>query len=321
MLLQRNRIRLHLFAALPTVLLCAGCAGFYAYECSGMPGWPGGGSPAGLTCGIAAGLIIAFEMLLWPRKALRRFRLIATKYWMSAHIWLGLASAPLAVLHCGFHLGGWLPTMLMVSFLAAIASGIYGLALQNVLPRWMLRNLPAETIYGQIDFVSARACDDARGMVTAACGPHPDHAVDLADVADTVPEPQPIIVGAVRTVGRTTGRTLQSQRVPDARRDGKTLWEAYDSLAPFLLQGAVAETPVSNAADAGRWFQKLESACSTECQGLIENLQSLYHARRQFDTQRTVHRWLHAWLPLHIGVSIFATVLLVIHTVTSLYYW
>ncbi len=40
-------------------------------------------------CGIIAGGIIAFEMLLWPRKAFRAWRLIATRHWMAAHLWLG----------------------------------------------------------------------------------------------------------------------------------------------------------------------------------------------------------------------------------------
>ena len=50
----------------------------------------------------------------------------------------------------------------MVLFVLTIASGLYGLVIQNVLPRWMLRNLPRETIYDQIDFVSEQAVEDAR---------------------------------------------------------------------------------------------------------------------------------------------------------------
>ena len=43
--------------------------------------------------------------------------------------------------------------------------------------------------------------------------------------------------------------------------------------------------------------------------------------RRQFDTQQTVHRWLHTWLPVHIGLSVAVTILLAAHIWTALKYW
>ena len=321
MLLTTGQLRLHLIAAVPTLVLCIVCAGYYGYSASGSDDWPGGGSAAGLACGIAAGSIIAFEMLLWPRKLLRRFRLIPTKYWMSAHIWLGLASLPLAILHCGFHFGGWLPTIFMYVFAASILSGIYGLAVQNIVPRWMLRNLPAETIYGQIDFISQRAVEDARRMLLSACGPDPSRPITIETETSQLAERQPIVVGAVRNVGRSTGRVLRTRTVPDARQDASTLWEAMNDITPFLLEGASAESPVSRASYAGVWFDRLADACTSDCSEIIQNLRSQCDARRQFDSQKVVHRMLHAWLPLHIAVSIMATALLVVHIITALRYW
>ena len=71
---------------------------------SGAWHWPGGSSPPGLTFGVAGGSIIIFEMLLWPRKSLwRGLRLGRTKTWMMAHIWLGLLTFPLLLLHGRFH--------------------------------------------------------------------------------------------------------------------------------------------------------------------------------------------------------------------------
>ena len=66
--------------------------------------WPSGGSLEGLTAGVGAGLIMFFEMFLWPRKTVfRAWRIGKTKYWLKAHIWLGLLCLPLALLHGGFH--------------------------------------------------------------------------------------------------------------------------------------------------------------------------------------------------------------------------
>ena len=73
---------------------------------------------------------------------------------MRAHIWLGLWAVPLIVLHSGLQLGGRLSIVLMVLFIVVIISGIFGLLLQQVLPRVMLRRVPAETIYSQIDHVA-----------------------------------------------------------------------------------------------------------------------------------------------------------------------
>ncbi len=134
---------------------------------------PGGSSLAGFSFGVAAGLIILFEFLLWPRKKVRAWRIGSAQSWLRAHIWLGLLSVPLAVLHSGFGLGGQLSATLMILFILVIASGIFGLAMQQWLPRMMLEHIPAETIYAQIEHVSTLSCLSAEELVLATCGPDP----------------------------------------------------------------------------------------------------------------------------------------------------
>jgi len=89
---------------------------------------------------------------------IRAWRLGRAQVWLRGHIWLGLFSVPLIVLHSGLSLGGQLSTVLMLLFVAVIASGVFGLALQQYLPRQMYESLPAETIYSQIDYVSQQYC-------------------------------------------------------------------------------------------------------------------------------------------------------------------
>ncbi len=170
MLLNRSQAKIHLGMAIPTAIVTLVCLALYVRESLEAGYLVGGGSASGLLCGVAAGLVIVFEMALWPRKALRRLRLIPAKYWLAAHIWLGIASLPLAIAHCGLHLGGWLPATFMVLFVLCILSGLYGLAVQNILPRYLLRNLPSETIYSQIDYVSEQTVNDARQLLVTACG-------------------------------------------------------------------------------------------------------------------------------------------------------
>ena len=87
----------------------------------------------------SGGVIILFEMLLWPRKSLwRGWRLGRTKLWMTAHIWLGLLTLPLLLLHGGFHFSlssSTLAAVLMWLLVLVVGSGLFGLVLQNILPQ------------------------------------------------------------------------------------------------------------------------------------------------------------------------------------------
>lgn len=324
MLLDRSQFKLHFPFALSAILLLV-CGTVWYVAASVEAGvWLGGGSTPGLVCGFASGLIIFSEMLLWPRKALRRWRLFPTKYWMAAHLWLGVVCLPLAVLHSGFHLGGYLPATLMILLGVAYFSGIYGWLVQNILPRWMLRNLPGETIYSQIDHVSALAVDDIRRLITTSCGSRPTAMDEYANMdfdADEMSLTQTIVIGAVRKVGKTGGRTLQTRQAVDGREDRRLLWSAYDNIEAFLLTGAQAASPVNDRREASIWFDRLRRECSPPSHSVVEVFEQACEQRRQFDTQATVHRWLHGWLPLHVGVSIAVSVLLIAHIWTALKYW
>ena len=87
---------------LATAMIAVGAALWYVEEGVRTGAWPGGGSLPGFVFGVAGGLIIVFEMLLWARKKFRAVRIGRAKLWMKAHIWLGLLSLPLLVLHSGF---------------------------------------------------------------------------------------------------------------------------------------------------------------------------------------------------------------------------
>jgi hypothetical protein len=324
-LLNRGHLRLHLLFALPSLVLVLVGVGCWVLECIQSGRVVGGGSFSGLACGIAAALVIAFEMLLWPRKILRRMRLIPAKYWMAAHIWFGIASLPLAIAHCGLHLGGWLPASLMILFVLTIVSGLYGLALQNLLPKWMLWNLPAETIYNQIDYVAAVTVEDARRALLASCGRRM-MGDQKASIDDPPPElipasSEPIVIGALRGAGKTRGRSVVTTKFRDVSRDAEPLWTAFDEIKEFLLNGSRVDSPVTNRAHASLYFQTLRGACGPDSVPVVDMLESFCDQRRQFDTQQTCHRWLHAWLPIHIGLSVAVSVLLVMHMYTALKYW
>jgi len=61
---------------------------------------------------LATGVIV-FECLLGLRKKYPASRLGRVKTWLSAHVWLGLLSFLLILLHSGFHWGHGLAALLM----------------------------------------------------------------------------------------------------------------------------------------------------------------------------------------------------------------
>jgi hypothetical protein len=63
--------------------------------------------------------------------------------------------------------------VLMVLFTIVLVTGIYGLILQQFLPRMMFLRLPLETVYEQIDPVVVQLRAEADELVSAVVGPLP----------------------------------------------------------------------------------------------------------------------------------------------------
>lgn len=150
---------------LATLAAIAPALGWYAGAKWGWWSWPKASGPLGVGLGVFGGLIVLFEMLIAPRKWLRGWRLGATRAWMRWHVWLGLLCLPVIVIHSGFAFGGLLSSITMWLFLIVIASGIYGLALQQWLPKKLFDEIPNETVASQIDVVIAQHREEAAELV------------------------------------------------------------------------------------------------------------------------------------------------------------
>ncbi len=240
---------------------------------------------------------------------------------MAAHLWLGFASLPLAVIHCGWHLGGHLPTWFMFVFVLTILSGVWGLILQNIIPKLVLQLLPAETIYSEIEHVAKQSISDIRQAIIAVCGPPAGSENRLIESEQSSHAKSTVVVGAVREIGLVSGRTLRTKTVTRSETDRDVLWNAFAEIEPFLSRDGIKSGPFSKPADASRWFSKLRHACSQNGEPVIESLEQCYEQRLQFNMQRRFHHWLHAWLPVHIGLSVSVCVLLIVHIITALKYW
>ncbi len=252
-LLARN-FKLHAWWILIVVILIVVGATWQAVASQTAGRSVGGSSLVGLVIGSTAAAIILFELLLWPRKKFRKYKLGPTRYWMAGHIWLGLASGPLAFIHAGYRFGGTFSSLLMYLLIFVLASGLYGWIMQIVIPRWMLSNLPSETIGGQIDDVAVQNALDARRLLTVAYGPKPDGLTKLANldkassslnkvrvagrsVSEFISQKQ-VVVGAVQRRGPSRGRSnLQGEFEVDPD-DAAILWREYASVIDvYLLRG------------------------------------------------------------------------------------
>ncbi len=73
------------------------------------------------------------------RKQIYRRRAGPLRYWMIAHVYLGVIAGLLLLLHGGRSSGGLLTSTLMVSFDLVILSGLFGIACYLIVPRIMTR--------------------------------------------------------------------------------------------------------------------------------------------------------------------------------------
>jgi hypothetical protein len=315
--------------AISTAAILVGCIcwylvfGFQSGE--GEWEWPGGASPPGFAFGVVGGAIILFEMLLWPRKYLWRGRRLGrTKYWMLAHIWLGTLSMPLLLLHGGFHFGlgrSVLAAVLMWLMLFVFLSGLLGAALQHILPRVMLDQIPAETIYGQIRDVLAHYRREAQDIVEAICGTleKGTQSPGLGTAGDIA---MPFRVGgSILSTGPVQGKVVTTDARLTIVPGSESLQIFFrDHVDPYLTAKSGTSLPLGRTGKARALFHELKLRIKPETHIAIERLQELCDQRRQFDLQARLHRLLHFWMAAHLALSVAVLVLMFVHAYLGLEY-
>ncbi len=298
----------------------------YGAEWSAAGRLPGGSSRTGLAAGIAGGLIIAFELALWPRRRVRSWRIGSAQAWLRAHVWLGLLAVPLVLMHARLlFIGGLLNWALMTLFLIVIASGVWGLVLQQFIPRTLLEHVPSETIYDQIDRVAGQHCDEMEKLVDALCErdpavPDDGHGAHSRD--DDVDDDEHEVVTGFRSMTGIQGKVIETLAVytsipgtlPIRRR-------FFEEIRPYLRDGAGSDSPLAAAHQASSLFSLLRETAPADARQLVDRLEQACNQRRQFDLQVRLHHWLHGWLLVHVPLSVALGVLLAIHVPLALWYW
>jgi hypothetical protein len=156
-------------ALLTGVALCAFTLLYLTYIWSDPIG-PRGGSWPGIFFGVVAYAMMLFAGFLGVRKKVRTWPIGKATFWMNGHIWLGLLSVAMVFFHTGFEFGSGLAFVVMVLFLISILTGIYGLLIQQFLPRIMLKRVTSETIFELIPDQVANLKTEADEWVRTVCG-------------------------------------------------------------------------------------------------------------------------------------------------------
>ncbi|MEY4614701.1 MAG: hypothetical protein RL179_2674 [Planctomycetota bacterium] len=319
MLIRKSNFAEHYPWVLASIIVFAMALIWFVFASLGHSEWPSGSSLPGFTFGVMGGLICLFEFLIWPRKKLRSWRIGKVSTWMRAHIWLGLLAVPLLVLHTGFRWGGPLSTTLMVLFLVVIASGVWGLVLQQFLPDKLLKEVPSETIFSQIDYVSDLMASEASRLVKSVCNIKVD-VDDAGELSDD--EGRHLVVGAVRSTGAIQGRVVVTASLQESVPDSKPLYDFFNEhIYGFLKNGEEARSPLAKSIRATVLFNSLRMKLSPRAHEVVAVLEDLCNQRRQLILQSKIQFWLHSWLWVHLPLSVALIVLMFVHVFVAMKYW
>lgn len=302
--------RSHRSWAAGTAAALAAAVALYAV----LPG-AGGGSARGIAFGIAGFAMMLYAGLIGARRKVRVWRLGRAQTWMRGHLWLGLLSFPVILLHADLAFGYGLTSVLMWLFAAVVLSGLAGAWLQHVMPARLLREVPLETIYDQIARVRAQLLAEADTVVADACG--------RLDVETVVPSAAVLAAPAGPAASREGQTAAAAALATTARIEAEVtapLREFYLSEMRSFVEHPAAGHPLADAVRAGSLFEKVRTLVPPDLHPAIADLENICEEERQLIRQGRLHRMLHAWLLVHVPLSIALLVLAAIHAVAALGY-
>lgn len=287
--------RTHRNWALGTAAACLVAIAFYVVTARTVELKPYGGTLSGISLGAFALGLMVFAALLGLRKRFLGLRMGRLQKWMRGHLWLGLLSVPLVLLHAGFQGGGALTTILMVLTLVVGVSGVAGAVLQHVLPRMLTREVPMETVFEQIPHIREQLREEGQTLVAAACAP-----------------PAAKAAAAQGGVATATAAATNSAVQPLLH-----FWETQ--LAPFLLRPD-RNSMLAIAAGSEAAFRHLRTMLPSQVHLTVDTLESLAEESRQLERQEAIHYWLHGWLLVHVPLSYALLALAAVHAWRALRY-
>jgi hypothetical protein len=265
-----------------TLALALGSLGLYLWLDRRAPGGLTGGDLVGLGYGLAGSALMLFAGALTLLRRVPSWWWLGTRQaWLRGHIWLGLLSGVLILCHSGFRLGGALERVLLAVLGLTLLTGVAGLALQQFLPRLIALRVPAEAPYEQIPRLAERMCQVCDDLIEKA---RADQNLDR---------------GAFDRLERFYN----------------------DEVRPFLAGRYDPAAALAQPLKAEAVFARVRRLPGLGAVGSqLADLEACCAERRQLGEQERLHLWLHAWLLVHVPLSVALLVLGAAHAALALYY-
>lgn len=263
---------------------------------------PGHGLALGL--GVAAGALIVFSALLGLRKRWLRLRVGSVASWTSAHNALGTLIVGLSLLHCGFEADGLVPTSLLVILLSTLATGLFGMTMQVILPRLLAARLVGLSPTADTDLAIVQAWRRVH-----------DRVVEMSGPADS-------ISGALAAAEREIGLEPPSPpAVSSAPANAQALARFYTEVGfPFLQGTERARSSLARDASSRLVFDGLRAHVSPQHHAKLDEVEAACREVRLRVEERRLRQLLFGWQVLHIPLGMAALVLLAAHVAVVLYY-
>ena len=312
--------------AVSTAAGAAVALGAYVSYVLMSPNGASGGTLMGLLFASLGSGIILFESVLGLRKKYPASPLGRVKTWLNAHVWLGLLAFLLILMHSGFHWGHGLAALIMWLFAVILGSGIFGVALQNYIPRRMTELVTRETIFEQIPTVIQGLrieADERAEFITADLGldeetPEFVRAGGVKQYFDPAQKKS-----AAEKVQAVVEKRKTSPQIELEESSRDALRAHYlQEIRPYLTDGppGFARKLFARPELVAAYFGHLRTIMPVASHDVLRDLEGICEERRQLLVQRKLHLWLHTWLLVHVPLSFAFLVLSTVHAVLSLRY-
>jgi hypothetical protein len=263
---------------------------------------PRGSSLPGLVYGGVGTALMFFAGALGVRRKMRAVNLGRATTWLRGHIWLGLLAYPLILFHAGFRVGGALTIVLLVLFTVVTVTGIFGIIVQQIVPKLMTVEVSVETMYEQVATYVARLAEESARMVTDVCGPLGKEE-DAAAAALAAPSKH--------------GGGKGAKKVEPLEGSGPLKQFYENEIGSYLADG---RGRLASVASRTAVFSQVKMLLPPTLHTTLSSLEELCEERRQLALQIRLHHWMHGWLIVHLPAAAALLVLTVVHAVASVYY-
>lgn len=269
------------------------------------PGVPSGGSVPGLLYGFAGYAIILFGVALSLRRRFPHWQIGSGQSWLRWHIWLSLLCVPIVLFHSAFATRGGLAGLVAVLFTIVILSGIYGLILQQLIPRRMTRFLKRETVLDEMPSMFHQLLVEALAKVRKTC------------LAEGFDGPVPASLQRSPAPGEQRDPRVKSTSAGEVDFTPGTvpLVNFFTNQVRPYLEGRTSG--LEKPAVRTDCFDHVRLLVPETVYETIDDLESICQERADLDQQRFLHRLLHGWLFVHVPLSILLMFFLTIHALMA----